>query len=173
MDVAEMTDGATAGQVAPHQSGKQNRRSRAAENGKAELTAAATAELLSADAILSAQDVIYEVVDCRPVWPGSIRMRGLQATERDDYEISCMKQLPGGGQRLNLSGARARLVAKCAVDGAGNRLFSDEQAAVLGQKNAKMLDKLFDVARRLSGLTKDDIEAIVGNLKDGPSAVSA
>ena len=38
---------------------------------------------------------------------------------------------------------RAKLAALIVVDESGSRVFSDEDAAALGQKNAKALDRIF------------------------------
>lgn len=126
--------------------------------------------LLSRDAILAADDREYEVVPC-PEWGGEVRLRSLTGAERDAYEQSLV-QTRGKSREMNLRNARAKLVALCAVDENGNRLFSDQDVAALGRKNAKPLDRLFDVARRLSGLSEGDVDRLTEDFDDAQSDAS-
>lgn len=126
--------------------------------------------LLSRDAILAADDREYEVVPC-PEWGGEVRLRSLTGAERDAYEQSLV-QTRGKSREMNLRNARAKLVALCAVDESGNRLFTDADVNALGKKNAKPLDRLFDVARRLSGLSEDDVDRLTEDFDDAQSDAS-
>jgi len=126
--------------------------------------------LLSRDAILAADDREYEVVPC-PEWGGEVRLRSLTGAERDAYEQSLV-QTRGKSREMNLRNARAKLVALCAVDENGKRLFTDADVNALGKKNAKPLDRLFDVARRLSGLSEDDVDRLTEDFDDAQSDAS-
>lgn len=126
--------------------------------------------LLSRDAILAADDHEYEVVPC-PEWGGEVRLRSLTGAERDAYEQSLV-QTRGKSREMNLRNARAKLVALCAVDEDGKRLFTDADVNALGKKNAKPLDRLFDVARRLSGLSEDDVDRLTEDFDDAQSDAS-
>lgn len=87
------------------------------------------------------------------------RVRGLTGKERDRYETSITVG-KGRDQTINMRNARAKLVVHCVVDEAGKRVFSDEDVAWLGDRSAQALERLFDVARRLSGLTQTDVEEL-------------
>lgn len=126
--------------------------------------------LLSRDAILAADDREYEVVPC-PEWGGEVRLRSLTGSERDAYEQSLV-QTRGKSREMNLRNARAKLVALCAVDENGNRLFTDADVNALGKKNAKPLDRLFDAARRLAGLSEDDVDRLTEDFDDAQSDAS-
>ncbi|MFE6362979.1 phage tail assembly chaperone [Streptomyces sp. NPDC057806] len=119
--------------------------------------------------ILGADDVTIEPVTV-PEWGGrTVLVRGLSGTERDDWEASIRQLRPSltkkGEQEivLNQSNARAKLLVKCIVNAEGGRVFTDQQAPALGRKNGKALDRLYDVASRLSGLSDEEEEAIEGN----------
>ena len=112
---------------------------------------------LSKDAILSVADLVTEEVEV-PEWGGSVLVRGLTGRERDDFEASMMIQR-GGQVVADVRNTRAKLVAKCAVDDDGRRLFTDEDAAALGEKSGAALARVFDVVARLSGLSEDDVKA--------------
>jgi hypothetical protein len=116
--------------------------------------------LLSRDAILHADDIEYEDVDV-PEWNGAVRVRALTGTERDAYEAS-MSQQRGKNYVRNLANIRAKLVVKTVVDEQGERVFSDQDANALGKKSASALDRIFEVAARLSRLSDEDVEELAG-----------
>lgn len=117
--------------------------------------------LLSKEAILQAQDLPTELVPV-PEWGGEILVRGLTGAERDAFEQSIVEQR-GKSTRINLRNLRAKLVAMTVVDEQGNRLFSDDEAEALGRKSAAALNRVFEVAQRLSGLRQEDVEELAGN----------
>lgn len=123
--------------------------------------------VLSKDQILSAIDTEYETVDV-PEWGGKVRVKTLTGDERDSYEQSLIDQR-GNVTGPKLAGAQARLCALTIVDDDGKRLFSDSDVKALGAKSAQALNRVFDVAVRLSRMTQADVEAMVGNSEAVPS----
>jgi hypothetical protein len=122
---------------------------------------------LTRDEILAAPDLPTERVAV-PEWGGDVLVRGLMADERDQFEAETY-EVRGKNVEVNKRGMRARLVAKCLVDEAGDRLFTAEDIAALGRKSAVPLDRLFGIARRLSGLQPADVEELAGNSGPGRS----
>jgi len=116
---------------------------------------------LTRDEILKADDIEIEEVEV-PEWGGSVYVRGLTAEQRDQYEQSLIVR-KGKKSDINLVNARARLVALTVVDENGDSLFTLADAEALGQKSAAALQRVFEVAQRLSGLTEEDVEELVGN----------
>ena len=114
--------------------------------------------MLSRDAFLSATALPSEVVDL-PELGGSVTVRGLSAAGRDEFEKS-MWVKKGKTREVNMSNIRARLVALCVVGDAGGRMFSDEDVDAIGQVRADVVDRLFAVAQRLSGLGDRDVEEL-------------
>lgn len=110
---------------------------------------------LSADDILSADDRQHEDVEV-PEWGGTVRVVGLSGTDRDSYEAAFVDG-KGKPAPARLQNVRARLVAKCLVSEEFERLFTDAQVKALGAKNGAVIDRLFDVARRLSGIGQDAV----------------
>jgi hypothetical protein len=121
--------------------------------------------ILNRDQILQAQDIATETVDV-PEWGGAVLVRGLTGQQRDSYEASIMR-LNGTNAQLNLINARAKLVALSIVDEEGARLFSDEDVQLLARKSAAALQRVFDVAQRLSGLSASDLEELSKNSANG------
>ena len=114
--------------------------------------------LLSKSEILSAHDLKTEDVSV-PEWGGDVRVRTITGSERDAFEGGLVGE---GGQR-NLSNLRARLLSLAIVDENGSRLFSENDAAILGGKSSAALDRLFDVAQRLNGIGQAAEAAIAKN----------
>jgi hypothetical protein len=126
---------------------------------------------LSADQILGAEDLGYEDVAV-PEWGGTVRVRELTGTERDKMEAS-MAGASGRPSPEKLAGFRARLAAAALVDADGKRLFrSDAETRRLGEKSATALQRVCDVAMRLSGLTEEDQGELLGNSEPGQSEPS-
>ena len=111
--------------------------------------------MLDRDAILSRVDLDVKEVHV-PEWDGSVCVRGLTARERDSFETSI-------GASADLDNLRARLVVLTVCDAEGNRIFKDNDASELGKKNAQAVDRLFEVARSLSGMTDADVKELEGN----------
>lgn len=117
--------------------------------------------LLSREQILEANDLTFEDVDV-PEWGGAVRVMALTGWERDKFE-SAMVTGRGKNRTTNMDNLRAKMAAAALVDEAGARLFTESDVRVLGKKSAAALDRVFDVARRLSGLTQEDSEELAGN----------
>lgn len=119
---------------------------------------------LSREAILQADDIEIRKVEI-PEWGGYVYVRGMTGKERDDYEASLVKQR-GRDTQVNMRNARAKLVVLCAVDEQGNKLFSESDIAKISRKSAKAIDRIFAVARELSGITEDDMEELTENFDE-------
>ncbi|MFC4494065.1 hypothetical protein ACFPA8_07955 [Streptomyces ovatisporus] len=117
---------------------------------------------LSADDILSADDLGTEDVEV-PEWGGTVRVQGMSGSERDRFEAGFVDSK---GDRLSsekaLEDYRARLASACIVDENGKRLFQGAAIKRLGQKNAQALQRVCDVAMRLSGMSNEDQEELLG-----------
>jgi len=118
---------------------------------------------LTREEILAADDIISETVTI-PEWRkgGTVIVRGLMGDERDDFEASCIR---GKGRKteVNYRNARAKLVARSCFNPDGSRMFSDDDVALLGKKSAAALNRVYEVAARLSGLTEEDLEELAKN----------
>jgi hypothetical protein len=130
--------------------------------------------LLSREAILGVEDIPTQDVEV-PEWGGTVRVKGLNGKERDQYEASVVGDTAakkGQARRLNMANMRARFVSLCIVDEEGVRLFSDGDVTALGAKSAAALQRVFKVAQELSGLTDEDVEELAGNSEAGQSGSS-
>jgi hypothetical protein len=136
-------------------------------------TAPKPLRLLTHDEILGADDLITEDVET-PEWggPGSgVRVKALSGSERDKFQAGFLTFGPSanGGMKVvsvDRTNAMARLAALSVVDADGKRLFSDADFLALGDKSAIALERVTDVAMRLSGLTAQTVEALKEGLKE-------
>lgn len=126
--------------------------------------------LLSKSDIFGADDRKYETVSV-PEWGGEVRLRSLTGAERDAYEASMTRRV-GNKQVEDLRNARARLVVLAAVDEVGAPLFDANDAAALGRRNAAALDRLFEVACKLSGISGDDVKELEEGFDSAPNGAS-
>jgi hypothetical protein len=122
---------------------------------------------LNRDAILARTALRTEEVSV-PEWsdPDSgadvVLVRELRGRERDEWEASLAVQR--GKQMVpDVANMRAKLVARCVVGEDGEPLFSQQDVNALGELSAAALDRVFEVASRLSGLSEADLEEMQGN----------
>lgn len=125
--------------------------------------------LLDRDAILARRGRLrYEDVPM-PEWadeaggdPPSVRVRGLSAIARDQFEATYLVRFTAEGkpdEGFVPTNIRAPLVAHCCIDADGKLLFTESDVAELQQLDGAAIDKLYRVAARLSGLAKGDVDA--------------
>ena len=120
---------------------------------------------LTREQILQAQDIQRESVSV-PEWGGDVLVQSLSGAERDAYEATVMR-LNGTDAQINLVNVRAKLVSRSCVDESGVRIFSDDDVKALSKKSAVALQRVFDAASRLSGLSKNDLDELTKNSGDG------
>lgn len=114
--------------------------------------------LLNKDQIMKADDLPFRDIDV-PEWGGSVRVRTMTGGERDAFEAQ-IYDADSNGVRLNRDNFRAKLLTKVLVDDTGTRLFSDKEILLLSNKSAKAIQKLFDAAQELNGLSVGEQEAV-------------
>lgn len=128
-----------------------------------------TTKLLSRDDILRVTDIKREMVDMAPFgWGGAVYVSGQTGKQRADFESFIAKAVTDNAQE-NATRFRAKLLVSCITDSDGNRLFREEDIDVLNEKSAGALDHLYEVAQRLSGFRKADIDEMTKNLPQGQS----
>lgn len=122
---------------------------------------------LSAQQILDAADKKYAEVDV-PAWGGKVRVQKMSAGDRDSLELA---NIDKDGNRRPMSNFRAAVCVRCIVDENGKRLFSDKDAAALGEKCSDALMKVYEAAAELNGLGVTE-EEMAGNSVTTPGSDS-
>ena len=126
---------------------------------------------LGRDAILAAKSLRTEEVKV-PEWGGTVLVRELSGRERDEWEAS-LAVMRGKTMVPDVANIRAKLAARTIVGDDGEPVFTQNDAAALGELSAAALDRVFDVASRLSGLNPEDVEAMTKNSGAAPGGGSS
>ena len=94
-----------------------------------------------------------------PELGGYVMVQGMSGTDRDAWEKSLVV---GRGKRrdVNTENVRAKLAVRCLVDDDGARLFEDGDVAILGKLRVDVLNRIFETAQRLSGVSDEDIDEL-------------
>ncbi len=127
--------------------------------------------LLTKQEILNIQDIEIEQVDVIE-WGGHVFVKGMSGLERDTFEASIVQQR-GKDAKVNMVNIRAKLAAQTICDEEGVRMFTEKDVHALGKKSANALQRVFDVAQKLSGITGDDVDELAAELEENPSEGSA
>ena len=127
--------------------------------------------LLSKHDILEADDLVFEVVSV-PEWNGEVLLKSLTGAQRDAFEETIFVQR-GDNRHLNMQMLRAKLAAASIVDPETHeRMFAENEITLLGQKSARALERVFRRAQEINGMTREDIDELVGNSEGVPSDAS-
>lgn len=111
---------------------------------------------LGHDDILKATALKTEDVPV-PEWGGSVLVRELRGRERDEWEAS-LAVMRGKQMVPDVGNMRAKLAARVIVDEDLEPVFTQADVNALGELSAAALDRVFEVASRLSGLQPDAVE---------------
>jgi len=126
---------------------------------------------MNREEFLACNDVVIEKVHIREIG-ADMHVRSLSAADKAAWEQQPWIEDPKSTTGVKLSrdrfrSARERLVELAVCNEDGSRYFKDGDAAAIGRKNGKIVTQLYDVATRLSGITKEDVEEIVKNSEAG------
>lgn len=134
--------------------------------------------LTSKDDIFARDARKYEVVKVPELGDDAeVRVRSLTGAEWEEYENSLSQQIrrrDGSLEfRVNRRNRRAKLVAMCVVDEQGQLVFDPKRDVIrLSGMNAGALDRIYEVAERLSGKDEQAIEEAEEDFDGGPSGPS-
>lgn len=124
-------------------------------------------KLLSKADILKADDMQFEEVEV-PEWGGTVRVKAMTGSERDRWEKNVIERKKGGGTQTK-DNVRANLVAATVIDASGKLEFSQADIKALGAKSAAALERVYEVAAKLSRIGPQDVEDMTGNSETTPS----
>lgn len=131
--------------------------------------------VLSKQNILQVKDSVIERVSV-PEWGGEVCLRSITAAERGFIEAAAATYKESKGKDASFARTfTVKILSMALCDEEGKRLFSDDEVSQLAQKNAKVVARLAEVAQRLSGFAKEDLEELEKNspqaqAEDLPSA---
>ena len=112
--------------------------------------------MLNRESILKAEDLKTVDVDV-PEWGGSVRIATMTGRGRQEYFQAIAAK--GDESRKDLYATR---IVSCAVDDAGAPLFKISDIPELTKKSSVPLNRLFEAAAELNGLTQKAVDDIAG-----------
>jgi hypothetical protein len=107
-----------------------------------------------------------------PEWKCSVWVQELTAAEMDEYRAP-MFEIDGSDYELNMSNNTSRLVVFAARQASGARIWPDtgRGIAVVNSLGSAGCERIADLARKLSHMTKDSKKALEG--KSGAARTSS
>lgn len=118
--------------------------------------------MLTREQILSATDIKSEIVQV-PEWGGELMVWGMTGKERDAFERTVLERREDGSLKRNYENFRAKLAVFSIKDETGKRLFDESDIEALGKKSVAALERVINVAQRLSRISSEDTENLVKN----------
>jgi len=107
--------------------------------------------LLTKEQILSIDDIRTKIIEV-PGWGGEVKVRGLNATERDDLEMKTIAN--------TMTNQSAWIASKCIINEEGNQYFTINDIMDLGRKSSAAIQRVSGEALKLSGFSKEAIEEL-------------
>lgn len=101
---------------------------------------------------------------------GEVRIRSLKESERSAYEAERFTDGEIDAERTLDS--KSRLIVLCVCDAEGEPFLTAADVAALNEKDGAFTGLMFDECWKHCGFTRKDIETIVGNLSETPTADS-
>lgn len=89
-------------------------------------------------------------------------IRTMNGQEVDSYRTSIMTG-KGQNQTVNQRGMRAKLVVLALGNADGSRMLTDKDTTMVQAWPSKVLERIFDRARKFNGLTESDTDDEKGN----------
>jgi len=128
------------------------------------------------DQILASKGLGPVAVPC-PEWGEGVvvHVHPLSADQRDALEeestelAAASEYAPGAGRKR----LHARAVVRAARDAEGKPVFRLEDVETLAQKDARVLDRLYRVVDRLSAVSEEEVEALLGKSAGTPGGDSS
>lgn len=118
---------------------------------------------LSKQDILQTNDAVIEKLEI-PEWGGCVFVRSITAAERGQIEASAARFKETKGKDESFARTfTLKFAALALCDEKGVRLFNVDEVEQLAKKNAKPISMISEVAQRLSGFDKKDIEELEKN----------
>lgn len=99
-----------------------------------------------------------------PEWKSTVYVKTMTGEERDHFEESSLVK-KGKNREMTLRNIRARLVVMSVVTGPDNptHVFTPNDIDWLTKKSSRALDRVYEAAAKLNGITASDVDELAGN----------
>jgi hypothetical protein len=106
--------------------------------------------------ILAARDLPFEVVEVKE-WGGAVHVSTMSGAERERF-LDSIK-----GSEQTPTEFASRMLSAVVVGEDGERLFTVEDMAALGEKNPEVVGRVLEVAMRINGYGPKAVEEAAKN----------
>ena len=113
---------------------------------------------LTKELILATEDGDQIEIVSIPEWDADVRVMEMDAARRDAFQAAGLVEVAPGKFEMSRENFSARLAVFSLVDETGELLFGPENIEALGSKNGKALERIAEVAIRLSKLSSNATE---------------
>jgi hypothetical protein len=129
---------------------------------------------LTKEQILAANDAAPVPVEV-PEWGGTVYVRPMSAGERDRWEGELIERTEKRKESIvkATENMRAVFLAKCLCDESGALLFGPEDIEALAGRSYRAVDRAFEAAQSINGLSEADVEELEKNSVGGRRAASS
>ena len=129
---------------------------------------------LTKEQILAAQDAEPVAVEV-PEWGGTVYVRPMSAGSRDRWEGDLLDRAEKRKQSITaaVENLRAVFLSKCLCDQDGGLLFGSDDIEALAAKSYRAVDRAYDKAQTINGLTEADVQELEKNSGGGRRAASS
>lgn len=108
------------------------------------------------EAIFAAKDSNMEKVEV-PEWNTTLYIKSMTGVFRDEFEAKVGKGKDG---LYSIPNYRSYILVNTICDAEGTLVFNEDEIGSLGNMSAKVISELFDIATRLSGITKAEVDKL-------------
>ena len=120
---------------------------------------------LTKDQIFGADDLKREVVKV-PEWGGEVWVGVMTGQQRDAMESGQYRLQKSGDPMANM---RSRMAVYTVTNEDGSPMFTESDIPKLAAKSGIALGRIFEVATRLNGMSKEAVDELVGNSESAPN----
>ncbi len=115
--------------------------------------------MLSVQEIINSNDVKITKLEVKE-WNGEIGLKEMNGSQREKFENILAKNTDKNGRMVDFTNLRSTLLIQVICDEDGKCLFTRDSMSKLNEKNAEVLNYIFEKALTLNGLdkTSKDIE---------------
>jgi len=109
--------------------------------------------------ILEAQDRKFEKVFIKE-WDTDVYVGPMTGKDKDKYDESISELTVEGARQMNLENFRAKLLVHVLYEDPEGKvkIFNEEDADELGKKSYVILEKLWNVAKKMNGMDDEEVQ---------------
>ncbi len=113
--------------------------------------------LITKEQIVAAKDTGRQTLRV-PMWGGDVLLQALNAKQHSAFEAESLHD-----GKVDMSNMKARYCAKVLILEDGQRMFTDAEADLLGEKSAAAINLIWDKASAMNGMSDADLEELSKN----------